>query len=130
MLRLKSDLVELCDAAIDKTLSQIDVEWDERVALGVVMAAGGYPHEYETGKVISGLGPDPAGCRVFHAGTRSGPEGIVTAGGRVLCVCALGDTVSEAKDNAYKRVAEISWEGAFYRTDIGKRAIEREEPLA
>lgn len=126
MMRLKSDLVGLCEAALEGHLGEQGVQWDSRVALGVVMAAGGYPASYSTGDEISGLAGDTADVRVFHAGTRYGHEGVVTAGGRVLCVCALGDNVSAAKAKAYARVAKIQWDNAFYRTDIGYRAVARE----
>lgn len=126
MMRLQSDLVDLCDAALDGTLHEQEVKWDPRVALGVVMAAGGYPASYSSGDEIAGLGGDNADVRVFHAGTRYGREGVVTAGGRVLCVCALGDNVSAAKANAYARVSQIQWDNVYYRTDIGYRAVARE----
>ena len=126
MMRLQSDLVDLCDAALDGTLHEQEVQWDPRVALGVVMAAGGYPASYSSGDEIAGLGGDNADVCVFHAGTRYGREGVVTAGGRVLCVCALGDNVSAAKANAYARVSQIQWDNVYYRTDIGYRAVARE----
>lgn len=129
MLRLQSDLVSLCNAAVDGKLDTVSAEWDPRASLGVVMAAGGYPGDYAKGKVISGvdqpdLGPD---LKVFHAGTANKDGKVVTSGGRVLCVTALGNTVSEAQKRAYKQVKEIRWEGAYYRTDIGYRAIAREK---
>jgi len=102
MLRMQSDLVELCLAAIDGRLDVIDAQWDERTALGVVMAAGGYPESYRKGDVIGGLPPlDEGGCKVFHAGTLEKDGAIVTNGGRVLCVCALGEDVRAARDKAY-----------------------------
>jgi phosphoribosylamine--glycine ligase len=126
MLRLESDLVHLCLAAIRGHLDSTDIEWDDRVALGVVMAAGGYPQDYRTGDVIEGLPPvDDKECKVFHAGTRERDGRIVTAGGRVLCVCALGATVAEAQNRAYRCVDRIHWQDCFYRTDIGYRAIGR-----
>jgi phosphoribosylamine--glycine ligase len=128
MARLNSDLVSLCEATIDGTLSGISIEWDPRAALGVVMAAGGYPASYAKGKEISGL--ETAGessAMIFHAGTSMDGDHIVTSGGRVLCVVGLGETVSEARDVAYARVAEVNWEDAYYRHDIGHRAIAREE---
>ncbi len=128
MLRLKSDLVELCMAAVDKKLDQVEAHWDSRAALGVVLAAGGYPGSYENGALISGLGePFPGHIKVFHAGTASGEAGTVTSGGRVLCVTALGDTVAAAQREAYAAVDRISWKGAFCRRDIGYRAIAREQ---
>jgi phosphoribosylamine--glycine ligase len=126
MTRLKSDLVELCEAALDKRLDQVSAEWDPRAALGVVMAAGGYPADYRQGDVIHGLDAELPDTRVFHAGTREQEGQVVTAGGRVLCVCALGDSVGEAQARAYERVNTISWDGVYYRTDIGHRAIARE----
>jgi len=128
MLRLKSDLVSLCDAALDGALDKVSAEWDERAALGVVMAAGGYPGSYSKGKPISGLEStsDPD-VKVFHAGTALKDGRVLTSGGRVLCVTALGQSVSEAQQKAYVRAAEIHWEGAFYRRDIGYRAIHREQ---
>ena len=128
MLRLQSDLVDLVEAAISGRLHlEDDVRWDPRASLGVVMAAEGYPGTPRTGDVINAWdSPDVAGTKVFHAGTRVEGEHAVTAGGRVLCVCALGDTVAEAQRRAYAEVAGISWHGEFHRHDIGWRAIERE----
>lgn len=128
MMRLQSDLLDLIRAAMNGTLADEAPQWDSRRALGVVLAAGGYPGEYARGKVINGLldvAPVPD-VRVFHAGTRSGPNGIQTNGGRVLCVCALGDTVAEAQAAAYEHIRSISFEGMLYRRDIGYRAIARE----
>ena len=129
MMRLQSDLVALCEAAVDKKLDTISANWDPRAALGVVMAAGGYPGSYAKGKPITGveqpdLGPD---LKVFHAGTTLANQQIVTSGGRVLCVTALGNSVGEAQKRAYSQVRKIRWEGAYYRTDIGFRAIAREK---
>ena len=124
MLRLKSDLVALCEAAIEGRLDTVQADWDERASLGVVLAAGGYPDAYKKGDKISGL--DAAvgeGLKVFHAGTASNNGDVVTSGGRVLCACALGDTVAEAQMRAYELVNKISWEGMYYRTDIGYRAV-------
>ncbi|MDH5648899.1 MAG: phosphoribosylamine--glycine ligase [Gammaproteobacteria bacterium] len=127
MMRLKSDLVELVDAALSAKLDTVTAQWDPRVALGVVMAAGGYPENYQKGDSISGLaavtGPD---IKVFHAGTTKKNSSIVTSGGRVLCVTALGDTTRSAQKKAYEGVRKISWENAYYRDDIGYRAIARE----
>ncbi|MDH5471209.1 MAG: phosphoribosylamine--glycine ligase, partial [Gammaproteobacteria bacterium] len=122
MLRLKSDLVELCQAALDGRLDTVEAEWDERASLGVVMAAGGYPGRYRSGDAISGLQGETA-CKVFHAGTRAEGDAVLTSGGRVLCVCALGDDVAEAQRKAYACVASINWPDVYYRTDIGYRAI-------
>ncbi|OOV88502.1 phosphoribosylamine--glycine ligase [Oceanospirillum linum] len=128
MLRLKSDLVGLCQAAIDESLDTITAEWDERRALGVVLAAGGYPGSYDKGDLISGLPElEQDGMKVFHAGTQLVDGQVATSGGRVLCATALGHTVSEAQANAYKLAEGISWKGSFYRTDIGYRAIAREQ---
>jgi len=127
MLRLQSDLVELCEAALDGRLHQVDAEWDPRASLGVVMAAGGYPGSYRKGDIISGLDSAQAeGVKVFHAGTALDDEGrVVTSGGRVLCVCALGDDVAVAQRRAYEAVDRITWDKAYCRRDIGHRAIAR-----
>jgi phosphoribosylamine--glycine ligase len=127
ILRLKSDLVKICEAALDENLDQVEITWDERAALGVVMAAGGYPLQYKKGDLISGL-PDSesSDMKVFHAGTKIKDGHVTTNGGRVLCVTALGSTVREAKNRAYEMVDKIKWENAYYRTDIGYRAVARE----
>ncbi|MGW8310168.1 MAG: phosphoribosylamine--glycine ligase [Thiogranum sp.] len=127
LLRLQSDLVELCQAALDRRLDQVSAEWDPRSSLGVVMAAGGYPGGYRKGDVISGLdAAQEDDVKVFHAGTRIDDDGkVVTSGGRVLCVCALGDDVAEAQRRAYSALEKISWDDAYYRRDIGHRAIAR-----
>ncbi len=128
MLRLQSDLVTLCNAAIDQRLDQVEIKWDPRPSLGVVLAAGGYPESYRKGDVISGL-PDSSSPeqKVFHAGTAEKDGEAVTAGGRVLCACALGESVSDAQQKAYELADQISWDGVYYRTDIGYRAIQREQ---
>jgi phosphoribosylamine--glycine ligase len=127
MMRLQSDLVELCNAALDGRLDQVTAQWDPRAAMGVVLAAGGYPGSYDKGQVISGLDDaDTADSKVFHAGTANQDGNIVTAGGRVLCATALGNSVSEAQQKAYAQASKLHWEGAFYRNDIGYRAIARE----
>ena len=127
MLRLKSNLVELCLAAIAGQLHNMTVEWDKRVALGVVLAAGGYPDHYAKGMPISGLEDcDKSDCKVFQAGTTRANGQTVTSGGRVLCVTALGENVSQAQQSAYAAVAKINWDGMFCRSDIGYRAIARE----
>ncbi len=128
MLRLQSDLVELCNAAIDGKLDQSSTDWDPRPAVGVVLAAGGYPASYNKGDVISGL-PEQASTteKVFHAGTRLDNSQVVTAGGRVLCATALGDSVTEAQQQAYQLVRKIDWNGVYYRDDIAYRAIAREQ---
>jgi phosphoribosylamine---glycine ligase len=126
MMRLKSDLIELCQAAINGKLNEVEAEWDERAALGVVMASRGYPESPSKGDVISGLDSDfQEGTKVFHAGTAQLDDNIVTAGGRVLCVTALGDTVLQAQKSAYQVVEKINCDGMFYRKDIGHRAINR-----
>jgi phosphoribosylamine--glycine ligase len=128
MMRLQSDLTVLCDAAIDGRLNTMQVRWDPRVSLGVVMAAGGYPADYEKGDAISGLpSSSPEDVKVFHAGTREENGRVVTAGGRVLCVVALGDSVSQAQEKAYETLRGITWHNAYFRTDIGYRAIAREQ---
>jgi len=124
MMRLKSDLVELCEAALAGNLDITDSDWDERAALGVVLAAGGYPDSYQKGAVISGLPNSESNeCKVFHAGTQQQGNDIVTAGGRVLCACALGDDIQQAQTKAYELVEQIQWDGIYYRTDIGFKAI-------
>ena len=129
MLRLRSDLASLCLAAIDGTLDDVHADWDGRVALGVVMAAGGYPENYRKGDAITGLDEEPADTKVFHAGTTIQDGRTVTSGGRVLCVCALGNGVIAAQTAAYARVSGIQWQDAYYRTDIGYRAVARETGL-
>ncbi len=124
MIRLKSDLVELCSAALQQTLDQHTTEWDERAALGVVLAAGGYPDSYAKGDEVKGLPQENSSdSKVFHAGTRQRNQAIVTAGGRVLCACALGDDIAQAQQNAYQLTRQISWKNVYYRTDIGFKAI-------
>ncbi|HME39454.1 MAG TPA: phosphoribosylamine--glycine ligase [Steroidobacteraceae bacterium] len=130
LMRLQSDLIDLCEAALAGRLDRIDARWDPRAALGVVMAAGGYPDSFRKGDPISGL--DAAARlpgKVFHAGTRmDGPDGapVVTAGGRVLCAVGLGGTVAAAQAQAYDLVHAIHWNLVQYRRDIGYRAIARE----
>ena len=125
MMRLKSDLREIVDAAIDGRLDKVEAEWDRRVALGVVMAAGGYPESPRRGDVIHGLDRDPEDGHVFHAGTADADGQVVTAGGRVLCVTALGDTVRLAQKRAYELLEPIRFDGMQHRSDIGHRAIRR-----
>jgi phosphoribosylamine--glycine ligase len=127
LFRLRSDLVDLIDGALCGELTAGPIDWDPRVALGVVMAAGGYPGKYRRGDVIEGLPERPAEhAKVFHAGTTRQNADIVTSGGRVLCAVALGDTVSEAQSRAYELVGQIHWPDAYYRGDIGHRAVTRE----
>jgi phosphoribosylamine--glycine ligase len=127
IMRLDSDLLALCEAAVDGRLDGTTVEWRPEAALGVVMAAGGYPFEYEKGLPIEGLeeADRSPGVKVFHAGTRESDGRVVTDGGRVLCVTALGDTVKAAQARAYAAVDRINWQDAYYRRDIGARAIDR-----
>jgi len=126
MLRLRSDLVELCLAGAEGKLHEKTSEWDERPALGVVLAAGGYPGDYRNGEIIQGLPQqESADGKVFHAGTRMQGNEVVTSGGRVLCVTALGATVAEAQQRAYQLAEGIEWPGSFCRKDIGYRAIAR-----
>ncbi|WNL40088.1 phosphoribosylamine--glycine ligase [Halomonas sp. PAMB 3232] len=131
MMRLTSDFAALCLAGAQGELAGLTCEWDSRAAVGVVMAAGGYPGSYAKGDTIEGLtAAEAQRCRVFHAGTAQDDEGnTVTAGGRVLCVTALGDSVLEAQAQAYLGVEKIRWAGAEYRRDIAHRAIAREQSL-
>jgi phosphoribosylamine--glycine ligase len=123
LMRLQSDLVALCFAALNQTLDQKTAEWDPRTALGVVMASRNYPDDYPTGEIITGLSHIDNSAKVFHAGTKENNQDILTNGGRVLCVTALGDTVKKAQDHAYQAVKNIHWPSAFYRNDIGWKAI-------
>ena len=126
LMRLRSDLVDLCRRALSEGLDGVELAWDPRAAVGVVMAAGGYPLDYARGRVIDGLDDDLPDAKVFHAGTALAGGRAVTNGGRVLCVTALGATVTEAQALAYQRAARVRWEDAYYRTDIAYRAIARE----
>ncbi|MEA3219456.1 phosphoribosylamine--glycine ligase [Immundisolibacter sp.] len=127
MVRLRSDLVDLIEAALDGRLDQVQADWDPRPALGVVLAAQGYPGEYATGTPIAALPvAEPPDSKVFHAGTAVRDGQIVTAGGRVVCVTALGDSVAQAQRLAYGVVEQVAWPGALYRRDIGYRAVARE----
>jgi phosphoribosylamine--glycine ligase len=131
MMRLKSDLVELCEAALDRRLDRVHAEWDERAALGVVLAAEGYPDTVRKGDVIDGLDAaaklsfDGRG-KVFHAATRAEGGKILTSGGRVLCAVGLGASVSQSQRQAYALVDSITWKGMQCRRDIGYRAVARE----
>ncbi|EPJ1369666.1 phosphoribosylamine--glycine ligase [Vibrio fluvialis] len=128
MMRMQSDLVELCLAAIDGKLDQVESKWDPRASIGIVLATGGYPGDYAKGDIISGLPTtEVEGQKVFHAGTTDKDGHVVTNGGRVLCATALGNTVSEAQQRAYELAKQISWNGMFHRNDIGYRAIAREQ---
>jgi phosphoribosylamine--glycine ligase len=126
MLRLKTDLVGLLEAAIDGRLDQAEAEWDRRFALGVVLAAAGYPDNPKKGDAITGLEIKGDDFHVFHAGTALRDDQIVTAGGRVLCVTALGDTVKIAQKRAYEVADQVEFAGRQMRRDIGHRAIRRQ----
>ena len=124
MMRMQSDLVELCLAAVDGKLNEHSTQWDSRFALGVVLAAGGYPYAYNKGDVISGLDDaDTANAKIFHAGTVMQDGNVVTMGGRVLCACGMGNTVAEAQKTAYELVDKIQWKDVYYRKDIGFKAL-------
>jgi phosphoribosylamine--glycine ligase len=126
LMRLQSDLFELIEAALDGQLSNRITKWDKRAALGVVMSAGGYPEKYEKGHEIIGLeNAESETVKVFHAGTAKKEGKLVTNGGRVLCVTALGDTIANAQKSAYEAVKKIHWKDVHYRTDIGWRALPR-----
>jgi phosphoribosylamine--glycine ligase len=126
LMRLRSDLVDLLDHAVDARLERIEADWDRRVALGVVVAAQGYPEAPRRGDPIASLPADAEDCIVFHAGTRMQQDRLVTDGGRVLCVTALGENVREARRRAYDAVSEVRFAGLQFRTDIGQRAIQRD----
>ena len=123
MMRLKSDLLDLIDAALGGTLDRVDAEWDRRAALGVVLAAAGYPDSPRKGDAISGLDAPRDDCKIFHAGTMLAGREVLTSGGRVLCVAALGETIRQAQRAAYAAAAGIRFEGMQYRKDIGHRAV-------
>jgi len=125
LMRLKSDLRELLEAALAGTLDRVNAEWDRRSALGIVLAAQGYPDDPKKGDPIEGLPAPAEDCRVFHAGTRLEGKTPVTAGGRVLCVTALGDPLRAARSRAYEAVQGIRFAGMQYRKDIGHRAMRR-----
>ncbi|MDE0488984.1 MAG: phosphoribosylamine--glycine ligase [Gammaproteobacteria bacterium] len=126
MMRMRTDLLDLIEATREGRLDKVRASWDPRSALGVVMASGGYPGSYAKGHEISGLDTaDNSSVKVFHAGTAMKDGKVATAGGRVLCVTALGDSLPEARDRAYQAVSDISFEGAFHRSDIGARALAR-----
>ena len=128
MARLKSDLVDICLSTLEGDLGEREAAWDTRAALGVVMAAGGYPGAYARGKVIAGLdAADSNTQKVFHAGTSVDGDDVTTSGGRVLCVVGLGHTVADAAQDAYAAVDKITWEDVYFRRDIGHRAIAREQ---
>jgi len=122
MMRLESDLLSLCNAAIDGKLDQVTAEWSQDTAVGVVLAAGGYPADYNKGDVITGL-KDTADTKIFHAGTASSGDDVVTSGGRVLCVTAKGKDAKEAQAKAYKGVDKVSFNKMYCRRDIAHRAV-------
>ena len=121
LMRMKSDFLSLCLKAAKQELKGVQIDWDDRFALGVVMASKGYPEKYETGFPISGLNGENETTKVFHCGTKIEGEKILSNGGRVLCVTGLGGNLDTAFKNAYETTSKISWDGAFYRKDIGKR---------
>ena len=121
LMRMKSDFLSLCLKAAKQELKGVQIDWDDRFALGVVMASKGYPEKYETGFPISGLNGVNETTKVFHCGTKIEGEKILSNGGRVLCVTGLGGNLDTAFENAYETTSKISWDGAFYRKDIGKR---------
>ena len=128
LMRLRSNLTELCLAAINGKLDQVSADWDPRASVGVVLAAGGYPEAYAKGDTISGHDAQlPSHQKIFHAGTRQQDGNVVTNGGRVLCAVSLGDTVSQAQAAAYDVVNKVSWDKVYFRTDIAHRAIKREQ---
>ena len=127
MMRMESDLLAVCQAALAGELASTDLAFDPRVALGVVMAAGGYPLAYAKGDPISGLDKELVDTKIFHAGTARDGDDIVTNGGRVLCVVGVGSSVTTAQARAYERVDLVGWRNRFFRKDIGYRAIEREQ---
>jgi phosphoribosylamine--glycine ligase len=127
LFRLQSDLVSLCLSCFDGTLGEAPIDWDSRATVGVVMASRGYPEAYEKGKKIVGLDrPTDADAKIFHAGTRVAGADVLTDGGRVLCAVARGETVATAREKAYAAVDNVSWDGAYWRKDIGYRAVQRE----
>ncbi len=126
LMRLKSDLAEVLLAVLDGRLGQVELDWDPRAAIGVVMAAGGYPETYRKGDAIHGLElAFPDSVKVFHAGTRRADQAVVTSGGRVLCVTALGETLRQAHSEAYRWLPQIGFRDAYWRSDIGHRALAR-----
>jgi phosphoribosylamine--glycine ligase len=128
MMRLESDLVEHCLSALDKTLHEQLTVWNPKVSLGVVLAARGYPDQYAKGETINNIPESTAELKVFHAGTRLDEDSrILSNGGRVLCAVALGEDVQQAQRKAYQLVDQIDWPGAYFRTDIGYRAIGRSD---
>ena len=129
MMRLESDLVELCLKACDSELDQIQSKWREQAALGIVLAAEGYPNDYRKGDEISGIAAETTTQKVFLAGVKKQGEKLLTNGGRVLCATALGNSVYEAQQSALQLAEQIQWQGCFYRRDIGYRAVAREQAV-
>jgi Phosphoribosylamine-glycine ligase len=127
MMRLKSDLADLCFKACESDLSNETLEWDEKKSLGVVIAAVGYPSKYEINKKIKNIPTEKNDLKVFHAGTRFQEDSLTSNGGRVMCVTALGSSIQSAQKKVYNAISEIAYEDAFYRKDIGYRAIDREK---
>jgi phosphoribosylamine--glycine ligase len=127
LFRLRSDLVDVVESSFDGTLGDKPLDWDPRATVGVVMASRGYPDSYDKGRPIRGLDTVARDAKIFHAGTRLDGDTVVTDGGRVLCVVGAGDSVRAARDAAYDLVRKVGWDGAFYRSDIGHRAVAREE---
>jgi phosphoribosylamine--glycine ligase len=127
MMRLKSDIADLCNQACEDRLSEQILEWDQRKALGVVMASKGYPYEYEKGKNITNIPQERSDLKVFHAGTKIESGTLQSNGGRVLCITSLGSSVESAQNKAYDALSEIEWDDSFYRKDIGYRAVAREK---
>jgi phosphoribosylamine---glycine ligase len=125
MARLKTDLLTVMEHAVNGTLDTIELEWDRRTALGVVMAAAGYPDAPRKGDIVSGIPAETADCITFHAGTTLKDDRLVVSGGRVLCVVGLGDSVKIAQKQAYAGIDQIQFDGAQFRRDIGWRAIKR-----
>jgi phosphoribosylamine--glycine ligase len=125
MARLKTDLVSVMEHAVNGTLDTVELEWDRRTALGVVMAAAGYPDAPRKGDVVTGIPAETADCVTFHAGTTLADGKLITSGGRVLCVVGLGDSVRMAQKHAYDTVDRIHFDGAQFRRDIGWRALKR-----
>ena len=121
LMRMKSDFLSLCLKAAKQELKGEQIEWDERFALGVVMASNGYPEKYETGFPISGIDEENETTKIFHCGTKKKGDEIISNGGRVLCVTGLGSNLDNAFEKAYETTSKITWNGAFYRKDIGKR---------
>ena len=126
MMRLKSDLADICEKACESKLANEELAWDERKSIGIVMASKGYPFKYQKDKVIGNIPSETADMKVFHAGTKIEDNLLKSNGGRVLCVTTLGDSVDSAQKNAYHAISKIHWEDAYYRKDIGYRAIKRE----